>query len=395
MTAYRGRGRVTALLFSPEREPVRSWKNLPVFWAKLAEVPAALYVYKDLSAQGGWSSDGIFGAMIDTRQVHKLPVGWLLLLLLVYLVVIGPFDQYWLRKIGRPMLTWITFPCYVVGFSFVIYFIGYKLRAGDSEWNELHVVDVLQNGERADLRGRTYSSVYSPANQRYLLESPQKYATFRGEMAGWGGGQPAEKASIQQTGDNFKAEIFVPVWSSQLFVSDWWQPGTVPLHLTVRSQGEGCQVRIENRTDRKLTGMQIVFGGQIVSAGDLAAKDSKTVAVTKDQGLILQHFVSTHGQDFREKISSRGSALGKSSHGQIEDKINTSMAASFLSQLSSQQNSEHFIAPPGLDLSPALEQGQAVLLAWAEDYSPVKPIYQFSPRRSSRDTLWRVAVPIE
>ena len=42
VTAPRGWGRVTLLLFSPEREPFRSWKNLPVFWAKLAEVPGSL-----------------------------------------------------------------------------------------------------------------------------------------------------------------------------------------------------------------------------------------------------------------------------------------------------------------------------------------------------------------
>jgi len=48
----------------------------------------------------------------------------LLLLLIVYLVVIGPLDQFWLKKIGKPMLTWITFPCYVVMFSLLIYFIG-------------------------------------------------------------------------------------------------------------------------------------------------------------------------------------------------------------------------------------------------------------------------------
>src|SRR4029077_1668903 len=111
------------------------------------------------------SADGIFGAMIDSRQVHKLPASWLLLLLVIYLIVIGPLDQFWLKRIGRPMLTWITFPCYVVLFSLLIYFIGYQLRRGESEWNELNLVDVLQDGERAELRGRTYASVYSPANQ--------------------------------------------------------------------------------------------------------------------------------------------------------------------------------------------------------------------------------------
>jgi hypothetical protein len=396
VTTPRGRGRVTALLFSPEREPVRSWRNLPVFWAKIAEVPGLYYVEKDLNTQPGLSSDGIFGAMIDSRQVHKLPVGWLLLLLLVYLVVIGPFDQYWLRKIGRPMLTWITFPCYVAGFSFVIYFLGYKLRAGDSEWNELQVVDVMANGERADFRGRTYASVYSPANQRYQLQSPQKYAAMRGEMAGWGVSQTSEKISVQQSGDNFRADIFVPVWSSQMYVSDWWQQGPVPLRFSVRSQGEGWQVKIDNRTERKLSHIHLVLNDQLVQVGDLAANESRTTTVTRDQCLPLQSFVSSHGAEFREKVSSRGAALGSSARGQIDDKPNASIAVSFISLLGEQHNyGYNFMAPPGLDLSPLLERGQAVLLAWAEDYAPGKPLNQFSPRRSSRETLWRVSAPIE
>ena len=36
------------------------------------------------------NTDGVFGAMLDTHQIHKLPVIWLLFLLVVYLVVIGP-----------------------------------------------------------------------------------------------------------------------------------------------------------------------------------------------------------------------------------------------------------------------------------------------------------------
>ena len=61
------------------------------------------------------------------------------------------------------------------------------------------------------------------------------------------------------------------------------------------------------------------------------------------------------------------------------------MAASFLSRLSGPQDSmRRFIAPPGLDLSSVVEHGNAVLLAWAGDYSPVKPLRQFTPRRSQK-----------
>ena len=394
VTSFRGSGRVTALLFSPEREPVRSWKNLGVFWAKLAEVPGVWYVNKDSTFQGGWSSDGIFGAMIDSRQVHRLPIGWLLLLLLVYLVVIGPLDQFWLKRIGKPMLTWITFPCYVVIFSLVIYFIGYKLRAGESEWNELHLVDVLANGERAQLRGRSYSSVYSPSNQRYALGSQQQYATFRTEFAGfWGGNNSSEKATVLQSGDNFKAEIFVPVWTSELFVSDWWQQASVPLIVTLQPDGAGWKITVDNRTEHKLTHLQVAIGDRIIPVGEVSEFQNKTFNISRDQGLLIQNFVRDHGSNFQMAIGSRRQAFGSAQNAQLSDLPNSSVAASFLSQLGQMQNYVNsFLSPPGLDLSRVVERGSAILFAWEDDYSPIKPIYQFSPRRSHRQTLWRVPV---
>ena len=398
VTANRGRGRVTLLLFSPEREPFRSWKNLPTFWAKLAEVPGAWYVWPDFRQQGGWSSDGIFKAMIDTRQVHKLPVTWLLLLLIVYLVVIGPLDQRWLKRIGRPMLTWITFPCYVVLFSLLIYFIGYKLRAGESEWNELHVVDVLPKGEQAELRGQTYASVYSPSNQRYRLEGRQEFATLRSEFAGtWSGAQPGEKAIFMQEGDgSFKAEIFVPVWTSQLFVSDWWQPAPVPLNVTVVPQGEQWQVTVENRTERALTNAHIVIEDYIMELGEVPAREAKTFTVSREKGTLLKGLRLPTRRGFQGAVQAQQRVFGGGGSERIDDLANGSMAASFLSLLSGPQDSmHHFISPPGLDLSAVVEHGNAVLLAWAGGYSPVKPLRQFTPRRSQKNTLWRIAVPIQ
>jgi hypothetical protein len=397
VTANRGRGRVTALLFSPEREPVRSWKNLPTFWAKLAEVPGAWYASADFRQRGGWSSDGIFKAMIDTRQVHKLPVTWLLLLLIVYLVVIGPLDQRWLKRIGRPMLTWITFPCYVVLFSLLIYFIGYKLRAGESEWNELHVVDVLPKGEEVELRGQTYASVYSPSNQRYTLEGRQEFATLRSEFAGsYSGAQPGEKAIFMQEGDgSFKAEIFVPVWTSQLFISDWWQPAPVPLSVTVIPQGEQWQVTVENHTERALTNAQIVIEDYIMALGDVPAREAKTFTVTRATGTPLTSFVLRYSALFQSAVQAQQRVFSGGGSERIDDLANGSMAASFLSRLGGSQDSmQRFISPPGLDLSDVVQHGNAVMLAWAPDYSPVKPLRQFTPRRNQKNTLWRVSVPV-
>ena len=394
VTATRGRGRVTALLFSPEREPVRSWKNLPTFWSKLTEIPQSLYQSSNYQQYGGWSADGLFGAMVDSRQVRKLPVPWLLLLLVVYLLIIGPFDRWWLRKINRPMLTWITFPCYVALFSLLIYFIGYKLRAGETEWNELHIVDGLPAGERAELRGRTFASVYSPVNATYRAESKQQFASLRGEFRGsWGGSEVDDRSAVLQTGDNFKAELFVPVWTSQLYVNDWWESSPPPLTLRVTARFDGWEATVENRLDRALTSARVAIAGKVFELGDLPAKQTKTVSLNIIKGRNLRDWVSPFAGGFQNAAQSRQRALGTSAW--IDNPAEASQVATFMSALGRGQNyGATFIAPPGLDLSPLVNRGQAVLLAWAADSAPVAPLNQFNPRRSHRDTLYRIATPV-
>ncbi|HXD00567.1 MAG TPA: hypothetical protein VN048_14590 [Verrucomicrobiae bacterium] len=394
ITSHQGRGRVTVLLFNPERDPARSWKNLPSFWAKLTGVPSGLYKDppENPSMSTGPSIDSVFGAMIDSKQVRKLPVEWLLLLLILYLCVIGPLDQYWLKRLKRPMLTWLTFPCYVVCFSLLIYFIGYKLRAGETEWNELHFVDVILNGDHAELRGRTYASIYSPVNSTYKVESDLHYSTFRGEFRGsMGGGAQDEHADVLQVGDNFKADIFVPVWTSQLYMSDWWQTAEdVPLAVSVAPVGQGWSVTVINRRDRPLSPVRLVIGENVYDLGEIPAATNKIFNLSGQEGQTLGNFVGSRASAFQYATQQRQSAFGNSSSGRIEDLPGTSMALSFLSS----GGVENFETTPGLDLSSLPQQGLAVLLAWETDYSPVKPVNQFPTRRSHKDTLWRVAVPI-
>ncbi len=394
ITSHQGRGRVTVLLFSPERDPFRSWKNLPSFWAKLSGVSSGLYKDppENLSMNTGYSIDSVFGAMIDSKQVRKLPVEWLLLLLILYLCVIGPLDQYWLKRLKRPMLTWITFPCYVVCFSLLIYFIGYKLRAGETEWNELHFVDVLVNGDHAELRGHTYASIYSPVNATYKVESDLHYSTFRGEFRGnINGGVQDEHADVLQVGDNFKADIFVPVWTSQLYMSDWWQTAEdVPLAVNVAPAGQDWSVVVINRRDRPLSPARLVIKDIVYDLGEIPALTNKTFKLPAHQGESLDSFVRTHATAFQEAVQQRQYAFGNSRGGRIDDAPGGSMAVSFLAAA----GFGNFESTPGLDLSSLPDQGVAVLLAWETDYSPVKPINQFPTRRSHKDTLWRAAAPI-
>ena len=71
------------------------------------------------------------------------------------------------------------------------------------------------------------------------------------------------------------------------------------------------------------------------------------------------------------------------------------MAASFITRNNTANNYNNFSVPPGFDLSPLVQRGDAVLLAWAPGYSFTKPLNQFAARRGTRDTLVRVAVEVK
>ncbi len=398
----RGRGQVTVLAFSPEREPFRSWKNRAWFWAKVMNLPFELISNTESGNYSGWSIDGVFGSMIDSKQVRKLPVSWLLLLLLIYLAVIGPVDQYCLKKMNKQMLTWVTFPIYVVLFSGLIYFIGYKLRAGETEYNELHLVDILPAGDKAALRGRTYASVYSPSNAKFRLAGEQQFATLRGESERtYGGSSENSRAEVEHRGNGYRAEIFVPVWTSQLFVNDWWQPADLPISATLAQQGSSYKLTVKNLLSHSLTQARLALNHRIYVLGELESQQTKTFTFERNLGGIpLRDFVQQNANQFQMAAQERRQAFGSDPSLRLWDMPVSTMAASFLGELDRVGNNRRnfyastFLAPEGLDLTPLVDRGDAVLLAWDAGDSLIQPIQQFTPRRSRRDTLLRLAIPL-
>jgi hypothetical protein len=387
-------GKVTVLLFSPEREPLKSWKNAPAFWSRLTEVSPQTYVNESNYYPGGWGLDGVFGGMIDSRQVRKLPIPWLLLLLLVYLAIIGPVDQFWLKKIGKPMLTWITFPCYVALFSGLIYLVGYKLRAGESEWNELHVVDVFNRGEMAELRGRTFGSVYSPANQRYTFEAEAQATAFRGEYVGsWNTSGANDRGEIIQGEKAFRADVFVPVWTCQLYVNDWLKTAEAPFFATVERSGNGWKATVQNKLDRPLTHLRLVVNEIVYELGEVPARQKKEFISGGRSSSSLNSFVGQYQNRLQTVVQERRSAFGASEGGRLTDLPGCSSAVSFLSHLNGNQNHNNLVGAASFDLSGAAERGNAILLAWVPGPGPIKPLNKFSPRRTQINTLWRMTLP--
>jgi hypothetical protein len=392
----RGLGQVTLMTFSPDREPFRSWESREWFWARLLGIPPEWYEAAMGGLYGGQSVDGLFGMMIDSRQVRKLPITWLLLLLVVYLVVIGPLDRYLLRRARREMLTWVTFPAYVVLFTLLIYYIGYRLRAGDSEWNELHVVDVVPWIEEAQWRGRTYASIYSPVPARYRLASHLDQATLRGEYFGMGVGAEASQIDLTQRGAGFDAEVFVPVWTSRLCVSDWLHGGAAPFHAAWIGGNETRRLQIRNQLPLPIGELWVVHADRAYELGALEVGATREV-IPGESGSPLRSFMRAHARSFAFASHARNRAFGADGREWAEAGGGFLTAISFIGELEEMPGSSErqYLFPAGLDLSPVAGRGDAVILAWVPGYGPVPSLRQFKAVRKQENTFFRMAIPAE
>ncbi|MDG1891941.1 MAG: hypothetical protein P8L18_11575 [Verrucomicrobiota bacterium] len=397
--AYRGRGQLTLLTFSPERDPILAWDNVSWFWAKVCGIPGHWFEERKKTAWGGECVDGLFGSMIESRQIRKLPIKWLAILLTVYILFIGPIDQVVLKRLKLQMWTWVTFPAYVALFSVVIYYVGFRLRAGDSEWNELHILDVIPYGEEVVMRGRSYGSLYAPSTKEYPFSSTRALSSLRAEaQAAWRGHTGGSKRiELSQETRGFKAKVTVPVWTNCLLVSDWYEnPETAPIEAMLQQESAGLgSLEIRNHLPHAFKTMRLFYKDRVYALQGIKAGPSsrQTFHLSEASSDLLEPFLREETSLFAQALTSRSRALGNTIR--VNETPETSAALSFMdaSQKIS-NNNQTYVHGRNLDLTRFLESQHAVLLAWSDSGIGTPSLGRFEAKRGKRQTLVRIVIPL-
>ncbi len=169
-----GFGRVTVVGLDVAGKPFADWEDKPLFWAKVIDLQAR---------PGGGPQQNIPGVIRQSNVsdlasllgrsleqnfegVTLVPFGWVAFFVFLYILLIGPGDYLFLRKVVKRMeLTWITFPAIVILVSVVAYFAAYAVKGTDLRINKVDVVDVDPAAGVA--RGTTWATVFSPQNRDY------------------------------------------------------------------------------------------------------------------------------------------------------------------------------------------------------------------------------------
>ena len=400
--ANRGLGQVTILGFNPEREPIRSWENRAWLWARLADIDSEWFVSeKPPRDYGRMNVDGLYGMMIDSRQVSKLPVIWLILLLITYLVIIGPVDRIWLKRINKQMLTWLTFPIYVIFFSFLIYYIGYRLRAGQLEINELHIVDVLP-GDQVALRGRSYASIYSPSNKDYLMGGSLELGAFRNESSSFSNGAGNQPLLIGLSPGKLEAKARVPIWTSRLFSSEWVSGSEVNIQASVTKQNNDTyQLEILNGLRKPIVGAAFVALQRIVYDESInITPGERGLLELKRSDSKVRDVISGFSSNIRNSIQSRNRAFGNAELSRMDLGLMNIVTGSFPGMLELEgikqfkKDVNQFDSSGGMDISEYLERDGSVLFVFVEDQSPISSTGLFESKLRKSHSLYRIPIKL-
>jgi hypothetical protein len=169
----RGFGQVIFVAGDLDRAPLGKWSDRPRLMARLLDQPtdrvkessedAAMmhYGYTDMAGQ-------IRSALDRFTGVRQAPFWFVAGLIVVYILLIGPGDYFFLRKVVKRMeWTWLTFPAIVVAVSLGAYVLAYWLKGDQLRLHQLDLVDV--DAASGKLRGTTWLNIFSPRMEAFNL----------------------------------------------------------------------------------------------------------------------------------------------------------------------------------------------------------------------------------
>ncbi len=176
-----GFGRVTLIAIDVDQNPFAVWPDRSLFWLRALDLRRPrvdqLGAGTQFGGGGQFYQSGVSDlssqlrvALEQFRGVKLIPFGWVAFFIFLYILLIGPGDYFFLKKVLKRMeLTWITFPTIVVTVSLVAYYAAYMLKGNDLLVNKVDVVDIDQAAGLA--RGNTWISLFSPQNRDYTIRT--------------------------------------------------------------------------------------------------------------------------------------------------------------------------------------------------------------------------------
>jgi len=218
---------------------------------------------------GGASSFGALRATLDPNEGFRPALVLAALVLVLYVVVVGPINFGWVQRKNRPVLALITTPLAALGCMIVLLVVGYIGKGVSMRYRRFEVVELVEGQERAP--ARRYTGLYSTRPGSFDLP-----LTSRGEVAlRIDGGRQSGPTYVHEGNGVRLADFRAGLWETVFLRED----RIVDLGGTIRFERDGRRLSaVVNDSPGALTDAFVVdSGGELYRVGDVGTGTSSTI----------------------------------------------------------------------------------------------------------------------
>ena len=253
-----GKGTVLWSALDLEAAPLLNPANSEAFWQKvfmLRPIVKPYFVDSNFVNQ-------LFNSISQDSLAATLSPGKLFLLLLGYIVLVGPINWLVLRRIDRREWAWFVIPAVALLFTTGAFAYGRLGRGSDKVLYQVNLIE-LYSPKQANFQ--SLSGVFVPSSKDMTLNSEDYLAPISGEIvSSFDGSQHVLELKKP------------PLWSVQKFfgagVLDL--PGSV--QMEAKLSGKKFEAKIANNSGQDFFASFIKIGGEWCEFGALAAGETKT-----------------------------------------------------------------------------------------------------------------------
>ncbi len=278
------------LIFDDEAAAHRFWR--PILHDLLqapdespldADVPYNLYSSSEVRQSA--AMEVVIDRLGDVPGVGKFDFGYIALVLIALMFVVGPIDWFVLKKIGRQPWTWLTISGWIALLTLAALYLGNLVRSGDVHYRTVRLID--QADDRI-VAATDIVGIYSPKTTEYALgvapdqwwepaaTTPHGY--FRAQHA------PTQIDTIQDARGNFPLPLTINIWSLRFLRSELGDVSNFSPLISADLHRDGARVRgtITNRSNVPIHNVRIQTsggGGSIALDADASIPPGQTIQV--------------------------------------------------------------------------------------------------------------------
>lgn len=225
------------------------------------------------------ASNRVMEHLYELKQMEPLSIWWVILILALLALLLGPVDYLVLKRLDRLPYTWLTSTGWIVIFTVGAYYGVQALRGGRMQLRAVSVVDGVAGSQ--SYWGTHYLGLFSPRSSDYQL-------TGLGPGQWWSGVAPTQDVIYgyrhqsatrqihcrQEDGANIPVSVPINIWTVQTLLNE--SPlDTMPFTAEVERRGKTVHVEIENTSDYPIASGYVLLENGCIEIGSVGARSQR------------------------------------------------------------------------------------------------------------------------